>query len=116
VQELAKSGKLDEAFVIARKVADARPDLVRPQFVAAEMAYRTTRWSDAVVYFRRAGDPGDAQPLLLFYSAVALYETGDRAGAAAALRRCLPNIRRTSFVDDVARKVLGDSASVTQKH
>jgi hypothetical protein len=79
------------------------------------MAYRTTRWNDAVVYFRRAGDPGDRQPLLLFYSAVALYETGDRAGAAAALKRCLPNIRRTSFVDDVARKVLGDSTSVSQK-
>jgi hypothetical protein len=115
VQELAKSGMLDDAFAVARKVADARPDLVEPQFVAAEMAYRTTRWNDAVVYFRRAGDPGDSQPLLLFYSAVALYETGDRAGAAAALKRCLPNIRRTSFVDDVARKVLGDSASVSQK-
>jgi tetratricopeptide (TPR) repeat protein len=115
VQELAKSGMLDDAFAIARKVADARPDVVEPQFVAAEMAYRTTRWNDAVVYFRRAGDPGDGQPLLLFYSAVALYETGDRAGAATALKRCLPNIRRTSFVDDVARKVLGDSASVSQK-
>ncbi len=115
VQELARTGMLDDAFAVARKIADARPDLVEPQFVAAEMAYRTTRWNDAVVYFRRAGDPGDSQPLLLFYNAVALYEIGDRAGAAAALKRCLPNIRRTSFVDDVARKVLGDSASVSQK-
>jgi tetratricopeptide (TPR) repeat protein len=107
VQELAKTGMLDDAFALARKVADARPDLIEPQFVAAEMAYRTTRWSDAVMYFRRAGDPGDGQPLLLFYSAVALFETGDQTGAAANLKRCLPNIRHTAFVVEVARKVLG---------
>ncbi len=107
VQELAKTGQLDDAFALARKVADARPDLIEPQFVAAEMAYRTTRWSDAVTYFRRAGDPGDGQPLLLFYSAVALFETGDRTGAAAALKRCLPNIRHTPYVNEVTKKVLG---------
>ena len=115
-QELAKAGNLDGAFALARKVADARPDLAEPQFLAAELAYRTTRWNEAVAYFRRAGDPGDGQPLLIFYSAVALFETGDRAGAATALRRCLPNIRHTPYVEDIARKVLGDAAPVTQKH
>jgi tetratricopeptide (TPR) repeat protein len=114
-RELASAGDLDAAFALARKIADARPDLAEPQHLAAEIAYRTNRWKDAVAYFRRGGDPGDGQPLLLFYSAVALYETGDRAGAAAALKRCLPNIRRTAFVEEYARKVLGDSAAVTQK-
>jgi len=114
-RDLANAGNLDASFALARKVADARPDLAEPQYVAAEIAYRTSRWKDAVAYFRRGGDPGDGQPLLLFYSAVALYETGDRAGAAAALKRCLPNIRRTPFVEEYARKVLGDSASVSQK-
>ncbi|HLE59946.1 MAG TPA: tetratricopeptide repeat protein [Thermoanaerobaculaceae bacterium] len=113
--DLAKAGNLDAAFALARKVADARPDLAEPQYVAAEIAYRTSRWRDAVAYFRRGGDPGDSQPLLVFYSAVALYETGDRAGAAAALKRCLPNIRRTPFVEEYAKKVLGDSTSVSQK-
>jgi predicted Zn-dependent protease len=114
-QELAKAGNLDGAFALARKVADARPDLVEPQFLAAEFAYRTARWNEAVAYFRRAGDPGDGQPLLLFYSAVALYETGDRAGAAAVLKRCLPNIRRTPYVEEIAKKVLGDAAPASQK-
>lgn len=115
-QELAKAGNLDGAFALAHRVADARPDLAEPQFLAAELAYRTTRWNEAVAYFRRGGDPGDGQPLLLFYSAVALYETGDRAGAAVALKRCLPNIRRTPYVEEIAKKVLGDTAPVTQKH
>jgi tetratricopeptide (TPR) repeat protein len=106
--DLTRAGNLDAAFALARKVADARPDLAEPQYVAAEIAYRTSRWKDAVAYFRRGGDPGDGQPLLVFYSAVALYETGDRAGAATALKRCLPNIRRTPFVEQYARKVLGD--------
>jgi len=114
-RDLANAGDLDVAFALARKIADARPDLAEPQLVAAEIAYRTSRWKEAVTYFRRGGDPGDGQPLLLFYSAVALYETGDRAGAAAALKRCLPNIRRTQFVEEYARKVLGDAAAVTQK-
>jgi predicted Zn-dependent protease len=114
-RDQANAGDLDAALALARKVADARPDLAEPQHVAAEIAYRTSRWKEAVAYFRRGGDPGDGQPLLLFYEAVALYETGDRAGAAATLKRCLPNIRRTAFVEEYARKVLGDSAAVTQK-
>ena len=114
-QELAKAGNLDGAFALAHRVADARPDLAEPQFLAAELAYRTTRWNEAVAYFRRAGDPGNGQPLLLFYSAVALYETGDRAGAAVALKRCLPNIRRTPYVEEIAKKVLGDAAPPSQK-
>lgn len=114
-RDLANAGNLDGALALARKIADSRPDLAEPQHVTAEIAYRTSRWKEAAAYFRRGGDPGDGQPLLLFYSAVALYETGDRAGAAGALRRCLPNIRRTPFVEEYARKVLGDSAAVTQK-
>jgi hypothetical protein len=37
-RELAKAGRLDDAFALARKVAEARPDVVEPQLVAAEMA------------------------------------------------------------------------------
>ena len=114
-RNLADAGDLDAALALARKVADARPDLAEPQHVTAEIAYRTSRWKEAVAYFRRGGDPGDGQPLLLFYSAVALYEAGDKGGAATALKRCLPNIRRTAFVEEYVRKVLGDSAAVTQK-
>jgi hypothetical protein len=114
-QELAKAGNLDGALALARWVADARSDLAEPQFLAAELAYRTMQWNEAVAYFRRGGDPGDGKPLLLFYQAVALYETGDRAGAAAPLKRCLPNIKHTPFVEGYARAILGETAPALQK-
>jgi predicted Zn-dependent protease len=114
-RDLANAGNLDAALAIARKIADAHPDLAEPQFVTAEIAYRTSRWKEAAAYFRRGGDPGDGRPLLLFYDAVALYESGDRAGAAVPLKRCLPNIRHTPFVEEYTKKILGNAAPVTQK-
>jgi hypothetical protein len=39
--------------------------------------------------------------------AVALHESGDTAGAAAALKRALPNLRRTPYVDSYAKTILG---------
>jgi tetratricopeptide (TPR) repeat protein len=110
VQDLVRANRLVEAFTLARKVADANPGVAEPQHVAAEMAYRIARWKEAAEYFKRGGDPGDKQPLLLFYEAVSFYETGDRAGAAAALKRCLPNIRRTPYVEEYVRKVFGSTS------
>jgi outer membrane biosynthesis protein TonB len=99
--------ELRQAFQLAREVADAHPDAREPQHLAAEAAYRISRWSDAAAYFRRGGDPGDAEPERLFYMAVSLQESGDPAGAAAALKRALPNLRRTPYVDTYAKKILG---------
>jgi len=79
--------------------------------VAGEAAYRNARWQDAVAYFRRAGDPGDSRPELLFYMAVAYYESGDRASAATVLRRSLPNLKRSEFVDSYTKKILGTAGS-----
>ncbi len=39
--------------------------------------------------------------------AVALYESGDAAGAATLLRRSLPNLQRSAYIDAYARKILG---------
>jgi tetratricopeptide (TPR) repeat protein len=114
VRELARTNKLEDACAAARRVADAHPESPEAQHLAGEMAYRTSRWPDAVLYFRRWGEPPDARPVLLFYYAVALYETGDRAGAATALRRSLPNIRRTEYVELYVTKILGTAASPTQ--
>lgn len=97
--------ELKEAFNLAREVADAHPELKEAQHLAAEGAYRISRWSDALTYFRRGGDPGENEPERLFYLAVSLYESGDAAGAAAALKRALPNLKRTPYVDSYVSKI-----------
>ncbi len=86
-------------------MADAHPDLKEAQHLAAEGAYRISRWSDATTYFQRGGDPGENEPERLFYLAVSLYEQGDAAGAAAALKRALPNLKRTAYVDSYVQKI-----------
>jgi predicted Zn-dependent protease len=103
----ASAKDLRQAFDVARVVADAHPESVEAQHVAAEAAYRVSRWADAARYFQRGGEPPADQPELLFYMAVALYESGDPAKAAEILKRSLPNIERTPYVDAYAKKILG---------
>jgi len=104
--ELAARNRLPDALAAARKLADAFPDWVEAQHATAELAYRQARWSEAVTYFQRGGDPGDGQPLRLFYLSVSLFETGDRAGAATAMKRCIDRIRHNAYVDDYAARIL----------
>ncbi len=99
--------ELRQAFDLSSSVADAHPESKEAQLLAGEGAYRISRWSDAAAYFKRGGDPGDDEPERLFYLAVALYESGDAPAAAAALRRSLPNLKRTPYVDGYAHKILG---------
>ena len=105
--EARPSKELRQAFELARAVADAHPDSKEAQHLAAEGAYRISRWSDAATYFRRGGDPGEAAPERLFYMAVSLDESGDATAASAALKRALPNLKRTPYVESYMRKILG---------
>jgi tetratricopeptide (TPR) repeat protein len=105
--EARRRGDLDEPFRLAREVADARASHREAQFLVAAIAYRSSRWADAVRYFRRGGEPDSAE--MLFYLAVSLYETGDPEGAAGALRRSLPGLERTPFVDGYVTKILSGS-------
>ena len=103
----SKVKDLKQAYELAREVADAHPESVEAQHLAAEAAYRISRWADAARYFRRGGEPGENQPELQFYMAVSLFESGDAAGAAAILKRSLPNLQRSPYVDAYARRILG---------
>jgi hypothetical protein len=104
----SKVRELRQAFQLAGEVADAHPDSREAQQLAGEAAYRVSRWKEAADYLRRAGGPNDDQPELLFYLAVALYEAGDPQAAAEVLRRSLPNLQRTPYVDGYSRKILGE--------
>ncbi|HVT58060.1 MAG TPA: hypothetical protein VHR45_06650 [Thermoanaerobaculia bacterium] len=101
--------ELREALRLAREVADAHPDAKEAQYLAGEAAYRNARWKDAAGYFRRAGEPGNDRPDLLFYFAVSLYEMGDQPAAAALLRRSLPNLKGNAYIDSYAKRILGAS-------
>jgi predicted Zn-dependent protease len=98
---------LREALRLARELADAHPDSKEAQYLAGAAAYRNSRWPEAAAYFRRGGPPGDDHPELLFYMAVAYYEVGDRPGAASALKRSLPNLQKTPFVESYVKRILG---------
>jgi tetratricopeptide (TPR) repeat protein len=98
---------LEEPWRLAREVADANPQSRRAQQLAAVIAYRATRWTDAVTYFRRAGEPDESAPEVLFYFAVSLYESGEPEAAADVLRRSLPRIDQTPFVLSYRDKILG---------
>ncbi len=101
------AGELAEPLQQARDLADANPTASEAQLLVAEIAYRASRFNEAAEYFRRGGDPGEGRPVLLFYMAVSFYEAGDLEEAATALRRCLPKLERTTFVEAYRAKILG---------
>jgi tetratricopeptide (TPR) repeat protein len=105
---------LDEPYRLAAEVADANPAVRGPQHLAAVIAYRAARWQDAVRYFRRGGDPGEDDAETLFYMAVSLYEAGEPAAAADALRRSLPRIEHTAFVRSYEAKILGEASEASE--
>jgi tetratricopeptide (TPR) repeat protein len=101
-----KEGQLREALRVAKTVADAHPEWADAQYLAAEAAYRNSDWAQAVAFFKRAGGPGDDQPDLLFYQSVSLYETGDRTGAEKSLRRALPRLQSSPYIDSYSKRIL----------
>lgn len=108
-RSLASQNRLAEALVLARRVAEAGPDLAEAHHLAGELAYRLSLWPEAVAHFRQGGDPGDRQPVLRFYYAVSLFEVGDHAGALRMLESALPGLRRNEFVDLMVARIMGQS-------
>jgi tetratricopeptide (TPR) repeat protein len=100
---------LAEPMRLARPVADRHPRHRGAQHLVAEIAYRASDWATAVRYFDRGGDPNE--PILLFYQAIALYESGDRPRAAQAIRRSLDGLKRDPWVDSYVERILGATGS-----
>lgn len=99
-------GDLEEALELVRGVAEADPADAEAQILAGEIAYRASRWEDTVRYLERAGELEDARPEILFFLAVALYETGREERARVALEAALPALARTPFVNRYVDKIL----------
>ncbi len=96
---------LAEAWTVVRGLADRNPASTAAQHLAAEIAYRSSRWPESAHYYRRGGEP--VRPERRFYYAVALYESGETAAAAEVLTRALPGLRRTPFVQSYVERILG---------
>ncbi len=105
-----EKSEMESLLEASTSLAEGHPATPETQFLVAEVAYRLRRWSD-VVHFIQQGGVVSERPALQFYLAIALYETGDRAAAAAAMRSCLPQLQRTEFVQDYAQKILGKPQS-----
>ncbi len=105
--EKEKARDLRQAFQLAREVADAHPDSREAHHLAGEAAYRVSRWQEAAAYLQNGGGPGEDEPERLFYLAVSLYESGKAQAAAEALRRSLPNLQRSPYIDSYTKKILG---------
>ena len=103
---VTSTAEVEHVYAAAAELAARHPADRAVQHTAAEVAYRASRWRDAVAHFQRGGDPGEEQPLLLFYFAVSLWESGDRAAAAEAMARTEGRLRRTEFVESYRRKIL----------
>jgi Flp pilus assembly protein TadD len=99
---------LAEPLRLAGGVADAHPESREAQHLAGEIAYRASRWTEAVRYFRRGGVP--QRPDLRFYMAVSLFESGDRPAAADVLRDALPELPSSPFIRSYAERILGPDA------
>ncbi len=89
-----------------RQVADQQPGESAVQHLTARLAYRGSHWADTVTYVERGGDP-ERDPELLFYYAIALFETGNEVRAASTLKRALPALERNEWVDGWVAKILG---------
>lgn len=103
------ANELEQAYLLATEVVTAHPGSRSARFLAGEIAYRASRWREAIEHFRSAGAPDIEHPQLVFYLAVSLYETGEREEAAQVLRCCADRLRSTPFVDQYVRRILGGS-------
>lgn len=110
LDQARQARELENAFELARSVADAHPETPALQFLVGEIAYRSSRWREAARYLARGGDPLPDRPELLFYLAVALHESGRTEEARTPLQRALPRLEKTEFVDKYVREILGEDA------
>ncbi|HSM49782.1 MAG TPA: hypothetical protein VLA75_00115, partial [Thermoanaerobaculia bacterium] len=101
-----RAGELTAALAEAKALADRRPELLEAQRLAGEIAYRSSRWADAATYLGRARLDPASRPELLFYLAVARFESGDRAGARTALEAVGSRLAPSPFVERYRQKIL----------
>ena len=99
--------ELRQGLALVQPVADRLPARSDLQLLAGEIAYRSGLWTTGADYFRRSTPErlGPSDPTQRFYYAVCLYESGDRAGAAAVAATGLEKLQRPPFVEGYLAKI-----------
>ncbi|HEX6159609.1 MAG TPA: hypothetical protein VF111_05545 [Thermoanaerobaculia bacterium] len=97
---------LPTARVIFREHLEASPNRATLLRIA-EGLYRARDFAGALIGLRRLGELQLSERPYRYYIAVALYETGDYAGAKRELLAALPHIELTPDVERYRAKILG---------
>ncbi len=101
---------LIEPMARAGRLADQHPDSAAAQHLAAEIAFRSADYPQAVEYFSRGGQPDPEQHVLLFFLAVSLFETGEIEEARRVLLEALPGLEASepsAYVRASIERILG---------
>jgi Flp pilus assembly protein TadD len=101
---------MDDAIALLQQAANEAPDDAEALAGLAAALARTGRPSEAVPYFERAVDAGLRTPAVLNGLGFSKLESGDRAGALAALRASLALDPRQPGVDTAVRQLAGGGA------
>jgi tetratricopeptide (TPR) repeat protein len=108
-QRSSAAGSVAELRAVAaaaEELAARFPGAAEPHYIAGKAAYRASDWRLAADHLQATGGPPDDRPELLFYLSISLYEMGDRAAAAKALRRALPGLENTDIVERYRHEIL----------
>ncbi len=106
VDAITTREELDGIYSSVAGFANEHPDYPEAQFVAGRVAYLGKRWEEAAAFFERGGRPGPERAELLFYMAVASFESGNPTAARDLLESALPRLEKTAFVRGYVDKIL----------
>jgi uncharacterized protein HemY len=114
VDTVATREALEGLYQRVAALANRHPDFPEAQYVAGRVAYLGKRWQEAADFFRRGGQPPSERAELLFYMAVAYFESGDGILARELIEAALPRLERTAFVRSYVDRILTPDAAAGQ--
>jgi arylsulfatase A-like enzyme/tetratricopeptide (TPR) repeat protein len=102
---LARLGESERALGLLKTTVDAQPGNVDAVAALGGLLAKTGHPADAVPYFEKAVRAGAASPVVWNGLAMARLETGDQAGAVAALRESLRRQPRQPNIEELLRRL-----------
>lgn len=89
----------DELWAPTRKVAKKHDESAVAQRLAGSLAFRLSRWRDAIRFYRRDESLATTRPQLQLELAVALHYQGEREEARSEFELCRPLLPASAWVE-----------------